>query len=154
MSKAWFVILAVVFFAPSCSAEKPVKFTDVLLQELPSDPTDFQKQFGGEIEKLHADESGMEKGANIDRVRIKSKGFQATFYKFQKFKLWRIELADNTIRVGGIAVVGKTVEQIVKLFGAPYQNNKEAVIYEANETTLILIPKDNRIVSAEWGQIP
>jgi hypothetical protein len=154
MLRVCLVILATIFFAPSCSAEKPVEFTDALLQELPSDPIDFQKQFGGEIEKLHADESGMEKGANIDRVNVKSKGFQATFYEFQKNKLWRIKLMDNTIRVGGIAVIGKTVEQIVELFGTPYQNDKEAVIYEANETTLILIPKDNRIISAEWGQIP
>ena len=151
MKKNYAFLGIIILCCSSCSPAKPVKFEQSLLDLYPSEPELFQKKYGGELKIIKADNTLLEKTANIEKAYIKGDGFEVFFWYQQKFFIKSMRFEKNRIPIGGIEVINLNSEEIRKIFGQPNDERKDVLIYQDGEVVMTLGLKDDKVVRCYFG---
>jgi len=138
-------------FVFGCSGEPQIVFSEELFAVYPSNPEQFKQQYGGTLIYYPAKKGVQQKMANINKAIIDGDGYQVVFWKAKGYYIHHIIFRSNAIKVGGVALIGKSVNEVIGTFGEPTQRTKDALIYMAHEITLTVGFENGVITDCYWG---
>jgi hypothetical protein len=124
------IVLLLFIFTFCTKIEQKIIFSENIILSFPSDPIEFQKKFGGEATYYSGNTQIQEKTANIDKAYVDSSDFEATFWKDTDFYLFSLKvLTNNKIKVNGVNLIGKSRDDIIRIFGDDYETVGSSINY-------------------------
>jgi hypothetical protein len=152
MLRLFLITIIISIISICCVMAEPGVFNEKMLSNYPSEPAQFQKKFGGQIQYVPSTPTTLlEKNGEINKAYLRGDGFEVSFWKRSDYYIHHLIITRNTIKVLGVSVIGKSAVEIIEIFGNPKVQEEKRIIYQSGEFSMTFGIKDGMTIRCYLG---